>query len=468
MHRMSLRPAVSLAAKIVGFAGLLVLGALLAGRSSAVPVELPARAVPFHHGIAYVSWWHDFYESSGSDSSLALLAATNADWVSILVTGYQDTETSTSIYQDPQRTPSDAGVLQAIDRAHALGMHVFLKPHVDCQNGAWRGVIEFTNESDWAAWFASYRAFLNHYAELAAAAGVEELCVGCEFCRTVHRSAEWLAVIADVRARFSGPITYAANWDNYTAVTFWDSLDYAGIDGYFELTDLLDPTPAQLLAAWAPWEADVADFAQTSGHSIVFTEIGYRSVDGANIHPWEWTTSGTVDLQEQVDCYEAALQTFCDRDYFRGFFWWDWEPDPDHGGPTDNGYSPHGKPAADVLADWYGVTSVADPGIPRLGGLQWLVPAPLRAGQEIVFRWEAGDRGSRAPGAPGELGIEVYDLQGRGLSRLCPQPRGERCFCVRWPAATDAGLGLSPGAYFLRLCDGEQAYPAMRVLYVGR
>jgi hypothetical protein len=444
--------------------------ALFAGKSAAVPPDVAQGTVPFHHGIAYVSWWHDLYESSASDSSLALLAATGAGWVSILLTGYQDTETSTSVYRDPQRTPSDTGLLQAIDRAHAMGLQVVLKPHIDCQNGAWRGMIEFGNEPDWTSWFVSYGTFLNHYAELAETAKVEQFCVGCEFCRTAHRTADWLTVIAEVRARFSGLITYAANWDNYAAVTFWDALDYVGIDGYFELTDLLDPAPAELLAAWVPWEADIAAFAQSTDQKIVFTEIGYRSVDGANIYPWQWSTGGTIDLQEQADCYEAALQTFWHRDYFRGFFWWAWEVDPEQGGPTDDGYTPYGKPAADVLASWYEIMGVPDLEDPQPAGPRWRIPAPLRAGQEIVFWWEAGSRSrgvSRYPRAREHLGIEVFDLQGRTCLRLRPDARGGERYAVRWPGEAGASGSVTPGAYFLRLLDGRRFHPPMRVLFTG-
>jgi hypothetical protein len=34
-------------------------------------------------------------------------------------------------------------------------------------------------------------------------------------------------------------------------------------------------------------------------------------------------------------------------------YWWQWSPDPNDGGPDDTGYTPHGKPAEQILRSWY-------------------------------------------------------------------------------------------------------------------
>ena len=61
---------------------------------------------------------------------MADLASTGARWVSIVVTGYQSTFDSTAIVSTSQ-TPSDSGVAHMIDTAHALGLAVMVKPHID-------------------------------------------------------------------------------------------------------------------------------------------------------------------------------------------------------------------------------------------------------------------------------------------------------------------------------------------------
>jgi len=67
-----------------------------------------------------------------------------------------------------------------------------------------------------------------------------------------------------------------------------------------------------------------------------------------------------VDLQEQAQCYQAAFESLYDQPWFGGMFWWVWSPDPFDGGPCDDGFTPHDKPAEDVLRAWYGAPPRTD------------------------------------------------------------------------------------------------------------
>ncbi len=309
-------------------------------------------------GIAYVTWWSGNYSHPDADLALANLAATGANWISLLVTGYQDTIASTDIFTTTA-TPTDADLIHALTQAHSLGLKVMLKPHVDLLNDPshWRGQIgqEFTTEAQWAAWFASYRNFIEHYADLAQTYGADQFSVGCELIATAHRATDWRTVVAGVRARYSGPLTYAANHSGEeTSITWWDDVDYIGVDAYYPLTDKNDPTLEELKAAWGPHTTTLANLASTWGKSIIFTEIGYRSQDGANRHPGEWQSVGTVDLQEQADAYQAAFESVYSQPWFAGMFWWAWSADPFEGEPCNDNYTPHDKPAEDILRAWYG------------------------------------------------------------------------------------------------------------------
>jgi hypothetical protein len=223
-------------------------------------------------------------------------------------------------------------------------------------SGHWRGQIgnAFNTEAEWEIWFASYRDFIADYASLAQANGVEQFCVGTELVGTTGREADWRQVISDVRSLFSGPITYASNHSGEeTGIQWWDAVDYIGVDAYYPLTDKNDPTLIELKAAWVTPTLTLENLSRQYNRPIIFTEIGYRSVDGANQHPWEWQTGSTVDLQEQADCYRAALETFWGKPWFRGIYWWYWSTDPDQGGPEDMDYTPHNKPAETVLRNYY-------------------------------------------------------------------------------------------------------------------
>jgi hypothetical protein len=92
---------------------------------------------------------------------------------------------------------------------------------------------------------------------------------------------------------------------------------------------------------------------------ILFTEIGYRSIAGAAVEPWNFTVRAAVDTQEQADAYEALFRTFWDQDWFAGLFLWEWDADIDVDGNLsgDDDYTPQTKPAQQVMARWFGVAS---------------------------------------------------------------------------------------------------------------
>jgi hypothetical protein len=115
-------------------------------------------------------------------------------------------------------------------------------------------------------------------------------------------------------------------------------------------------------AGWSRYLTILAHLSAHWGKQIIFPEIGYRSQDGANRHPWEWETSGTVDLQEQEMAYQVAFESLYGQPWFAGLYWWVWSVDPFEGGPCDDGFTPHDKPAEDVLRAWYGAPPRPDAG----------------------------------------------------------------------------------------------------------
>ncbi len=360
-------------------AGLLAAGLLLAGcgggstpaptpTPNPTPTPTPSRPlVPGafdHEGVDLVAWNATDYATNAASSSRQALASHGGNWAGLLVTWYMDTRNSSTIAPDAQRSPSDASLTTAIRHLHSLGFKVMLKPHVDVNDGTWRGSIL---PPDTSAWFESYDAYMDHMAHLAAAEGVEMFCVGTELARlsgATYRS-QWQRVIANVRAVYTGSLTYAANatygGDEFSSVAFVDLLDLAGLDGYVPLTAKDDPTIDELRAAWSrnrngeDMLSAFRNWGSRYGKPVIFTEIGYRSMNGANRAPWDWSVTGSADNGEQADCYYAVFAVFLpERSWMRGVFWWAWDVSPPATG--DTGYSPWTKPAGDVLRQQYSAT----------------------------------------------------------------------------------------------------------------
>jgi hypothetical protein len=237
---------------------------------------------------------------------------------------------------------------------------------VDSLDGVWRGTFHQNSSAEADAWFASYTAFIIHYAQLAHDNNVEMLCIGTEFVQLSGsvNATHWANVITAIRGVYpSGLLTYASNAvgsaDEFTTVSFWDNpeISLIGLDAYVPLTNQNNPTIAQLVAGWslnASGDNAVAAYHNISlAHSkpVIFTEIGYRSVDGANKAPFDFSAGSTFDAGEQHDCYEAMYEVWSQQSSFmKGAFWWDWGvPAP---GANDTGYDVRGKPAEVVVRDW--------------------------------------------------------------------------------------------------------------------
>jgi hypothetical protein len=310
----------------------------------------------FAKGVNFPTYSPDGYESSNATRQLQLVPALGADWVAIIVTLYQDTATSTTQYNDPTRTPSDASLAYVIGLAHSLGLEVLLKPHLSVLDGTDHQNIQ---PSDVNAWFQSWDQNMVHYAQLAAKNNVEMFWIGGELDSMDGYAANWRQIVSDVRAVYSGPLVYGSSqrMQHFTTITWWDAVDYAGIDAYFALaTQTPTPTLGDLNASWTNWVAILDNWQRTVGKPVIFTEVGYDSVVGANQNPAmnaQKIANLPVDLDLQTLLYMALFENFYTVPWLRGIFTWMWPSKTDLQGPNDKGFSPQGKPAQAILTQWY-------------------------------------------------------------------------------------------------------------------
>ena len=302
-------------------------------------------------GASLTSWAPNEYGSRAADASLDALRATRSDSVAVVPTWYMPNRMSPVIAPDPSRTPADAGVMHAMRAAKARGFRVVMKPHVDVADGTWRGYLQPTDVS---GWFASYRVFMEHYADMAQRAHADILVVGTEYESMTRHSLAWRELIADLRAHFSGELTYAANrLEEAEPIDFWDALDFVGVDAYMPLaTNDPNPSVAALVHAWhrRGYVDRLRTLARRWRRPILFTEIGYYPHDGTAIEPnkvrWDWP----VDAQPQTRAYEAFYEAFSDKPWVAGVYWWDWPAEPPAQSTSD--YTPRGKPAQRVIEKW--------------------------------------------------------------------------------------------------------------------
>ena len=347
-----------------GFALLLAWACLWALPLGAQP---SAHRPVFQKGMTFTHGYrsNDNLMSGTSTAALQHLRQVNVEWIALNPFGYQRTVDEAALRFG--RDPPDGHLRHGIREAHRLGFRVMLKPHVWVRRQSsqhWRGTIGMATEEAWQQWWSHYESFVLHYARIAAEEGVEIYCVGVELSRTAReRPADWRRLIARVREAYPGPLTYAANWwEEYDRVEFWDALDYIGINAFFPLVEQSDPgleqpnpTLEQLRAGAARIADEIEELHRLTGRPVVLTEIGYKSVRGASLRPWEWTRRPEPDLsmEEQARCYQAVLEAFWPRPWFHGMYWWKWHSDLRRGGEAQGGFTPLGKPAEQILSEWY-------------------------------------------------------------------------------------------------------------------
>lgn len=324
-----------------------------------------------YKGVAYASYWHDEFCSAESDGRIKEIAMTGANYIQIVPTLYQKTINSNEIEFDLLKTTNVDCLIQAIENSKKEGLKIFFKPHVDSFDGLWRGKIQPTDSS---AWFESYESWMIACAEFAEFLQIEVFCLGTELVNMTEPQhvGKWEKLIDNVRAVYSGKLIYAADVTELSQITFWDKLDLIGVNAYFQLTQKTDPNVLELFSGLKKATGEALDLLGDASNPIIFTEIGFRSIDGANIQPSYWQQGGTVDLQEQADCYEATALALVTDPRIDGLFWWTWRPVA--GNQYADDYTPRGKPAEKILTDWFSGEDFVD----QLGGFEIWVEGKIK------------------------------------------------------------------------------------------
>jgi Glycoside Hydrolase Family 113 len=244
-----------------------------------------------------------------------------------------------SYYLDADKQAAERAILLAhADRvaAHHLTDHgardyATLEPYLDARDAKWRA---------WA------RALVGP------GDGVELL-----NARRLLLAQHWTETLAAVRAVYSGPLTYAANFDQYQQVGFWGELDLIGINAYFPLRELHDQRPgdpalqAELEQGWVRVFDEIQRFQRREklrDRPVIFTELGYTDRANSTVHPWAsagFSLVGEGDARRPVFWLDQppdeaersmAFRALADvvardrRNPLRGVLYWKLTTDPGH------------------------------------------------------------------------------------------------------------------------------------------
>ncbi len=276
------------------------------------------------------------------------IRARGATDVLVVVNAYQSNRFASDISLRSGRSPSGTNVARTLEQVKRAGMRPALMPVIRLEQRSrheWRGLITPADGLD--AWFTSYRRLVMPLARIAEKAGAERLVIGSELGSLERYEDRWRALIREARARFSGTMTYSANWDHASTVGFWDALDEVGLTAYFPVGGTEPPSKAALAQAWRTPRELIERLGRRTGKPVLITEVGYTSRRGAAAQPWDHSSSAEVDLELQRNLYRGFCSAFSKTPRVSGFYVWNWFG---FGGPRDAGFTPRGKPAAKELA----------------------------------------------------------------------------------------------------------------------
>jgi photosystem II stability/assembly factor-like uncharacterized protein len=310
------------------------------GDLSYSPKDKPAQevlrrwsaSIGSHRGADFPTIARDQYGWERTHWALESLAQTKANWVGINARWLMDTIGAyyDTIAPDSLCSPSDASIRTAVRWARGLGLNVCLSAYLACRSNDWQNTHEPSGSVDW---FRDESVFVSHYARIAEEESCEMYTVGLEMNNTTDDAADvarWHdMVIPGARKEYSGPLVYGANryflvpdmppiTPDTVLLEFWDALDFAGIDAYFKLFppgqypgfrdtgDLQTPNVLSLRTGLLGWETKwlprLDSLYRVIERPILFTEIGWRSIDSTAFHEaydfqygWYDLASGTTN-----------------------------------------------------------------------------------------------------------------------------------------------------------------------------
>jgi hypothetical protein len=167
----------------------------------------------------------------------------------------------------------------------------------------------------------------------------------CEWRHVVHaiKSQNYPALTTNAAltgAAYTGKLIYAASWTHnpgtdgsatqseFDHISWWDAVDFIGVDANFPLTkDQPDAPVGVLQDAWNGQGQGLAgqgnivqrleNVSDMYQRPVVFTAVQYASESSANTG----SPSGGEDQEEQSSDMQALLKTFADASWWAGVFW---------------------------------------------------------------------------------------------------------------------------------------------------
>jgi len=315
---------------------------------------------PYLNGFNFAHEGYRMYNGYGSNlakQSLDRLKYIGTNAIAIVPYSYMRNDKKATPIPIVTRsgTETDEGLIVSQRHAQELGMYSLLKPQI-WLGKSWPGSIEMQSDEAWDDFFGYYKKWIIHFAILAELFEFDAFCIGVEFAKaSLAKPDKWRSLIKDIRSIYSGPITYAANWgEEFENLSFWNDLDFIGLNCYYPLSSKELTTKAQMEKEMAKTAKMVSQIAQKYQKEVWLTEAGFRSIEACWRNPHAQPDNQDFNEVDQALCYEVLTESIAkSTDVVTGVFFWKWPSMLNERKKENKGFSPYDKKAEYVIDDFF-------------------------------------------------------------------------------------------------------------------
>ena len=324
-------------------------------------VETPKRkrSQDYLKGFNFAHEGYQIYNGYGSSlaqKSLEKMASLGSNAMALVpYSGMRDPNKPTRMsIADNAGSENGASLIHSIQHAKLLGMTTVMKPQV-WLGRSWTGFVEMKSPEDWDLFFEHYYRWIRHFALISEIYEVDVFSVVVEFVQaTLQNEEAWKKMFEKLRPLFSGEMTYCANWgDEFEQLNFWESLDFIGINCYYPLSKNDNPSQKELDQNFAKITEKIEAISKQFDKKIVFTEIGFRSVDGTWKNPHAYAEDRAFNEQAQAMSYEAVFKNIADKPWCDGILWWKWPSYLEYSPAVNTRFTPLDKTTETVIKKWF-------------------------------------------------------------------------------------------------------------------
>ncbi len=329
------------------------------GSEEVMNVGWQSQNTPFLKGVNFTHEGYRIFNGYGSKQSaqsLQRLSEIQANAVAIVpYSGMRDPQQVQPLrFSNGPGGENDEGVIHTIKRAQSLGMSTMLKPQVWI-SGSWPGDVKMPDDEQWDLFFEYYYQWISHYVLMAEMYEVDFMCIGVEFSQaTLLQPERWRALIKRLRGLYSGKLIYAANWgEEFETISFWDELDYIGLNCYYPLARSQKPNSDLTKNVTKVFDL-VRAVSKKHRKPVILTEIGFRSVQAPWVQPHEQAGDKPFNEEHQALAYREVMQQLSNYPEIAGILWWKWPTNLGNGN-EDRRFVPSGKMAEQVMEEYFKV-----------------------------------------------------------------------------------------------------------------